>query len=464
MRMHVGQLNLASRIGRALCLIGLWMTGLCMTGLWMMAGSALAACPQDWPQWMGADRDNVWKESGIIDEFPDGGPKVVWRQKVAGGYSGPAVAGGKVYITDYVTSDDVKVDNFQREQFSGVERVLCLDQADGKLLWKHETPVNYGISYPAGPRCTPVVEGNRVYTLGAEGHLFCLDSDKNGEVIWSVHLTEKYNTKAALWGYSAHPLIDGDRLITLAGGDGSHVVALNKIDGSEIWKMGTAPEQGYSPPTIIEAAGVRQLILCRPDAVVSVNPETGAQYWSVPYEATSGSIIMSPLKFEDYLYIAGYSQKSLLLKLDSDKPGASEVWRDKLRSAISPVNVQPILVDGIVYGLDQSGEMSAVQLPSGERLWTTPQPVAERKQGSATAFIIKQGKQGDRYWYFTELGDLVIGRMDQAGFEEIDRANVIAPSNLAFGRKVVWSMPAFANKRIYLRNDDEILCLDVAKE
>ena len=410
----------------------------------------------EWPQWMGPQRDNVWREEGIVDQFPKEGLPVLWKHPIAGGYAGPAVAGGKVFVTDYVTSDDVKVDNFARNEFTGVERVLCLDEKTGDEIWKHETPVKYGISYPAGPRCTPCVDGNLVYTLGAEGNLFCFDVS-NGDVIWSHDLKPEYETKSALWGYAAHPLIDGDKLITLVGGEGSLVVAFNKKTGEEIWRSTTSKETGYTPPTIIEAAGKRQLILCRPDAVSSIDPETGKEYWSTPYAATNGSIIMSPIKIQDYLYVAGYDKQNLLLKLKQDQPGVEVVWSNKSRTPISPINVQPMADGNIVYGVDQTGMLAALSLPDGERLWETAEPVSERRVNSGTAFIVRHGKQ---YWFFTENGDLVIGELSPEGFQERDRTHVIEPSNLAFGRKVVWSMPAFANKHIYVRNDDEIICLD----
>ena len=167
---------------------------------------------------MGPNRNNTWNETNLVDRFPEGGPPVVWRTKISGGYAGPAVADGRVFITDYVTKDNVKIPNFERTTSTGIERVLCLDEATGKELWKYEYPVTYGISYPAGPRCTPTVDGDRVYTLGAEGKLICFGIEK-GNVIWEVDLVTKYKTKAALWGYAAHPLIDGDNLLTLAGGD-----------------------------------------------------------------------------------------------------------------------------------------------------------------------------------------------------------------------------------------------------
>ena len=134
-----------------------------------LVGTSVAAMADDWPQWMGPRRDNVWREDGLLDAFSAAGPKVLWRTPIAGGYAGPAVAAGRVFVTDYATDADVKIANFERKISTGLERVLCLDEATGKLLWKHEYPVTYTIAYPAGPRCTPTVDGDRVYTLGAEG-------------------------------------------------------------------------------------------------------------------------------------------------------------------------------------------------------------------------------------------------------------------------------------------------------
>ncbi len=418
----------------------------------------------DWPHWMGPQRDNVWREEGLLEKFPEGGPRIVWRTPLAGGYAGPAVVGKRLYITDYVTQDNVKTDNFDRKASTGIERVFCLNAETGKEVWRHEYPVKYTISYPAGPRCTPTVDENRLYTLGAEGNLICFNAE-NGDVLWQKDLPKEYATKTAMWGYSSHPLIDGDKLICLAGGAGSHAVALNKNTGQEIWRTLTSPEQGYSPPTIIEAGGRRQLILARINAFTSVDPETGRELWSVPYEATSGSIIMSPVRSGNYLYIAGYNMQSLLVELADDEPAAEIVWRNKAQHGISPVNVQPFVDGNTMYGFDQNGRLYAVELPSGERLWETTDPVSERPVYSGTAFIVKQGDTGNRYWLFSERGDLIIANLTPAGYEEIDRAqNVIAPTNQAFGRDVVWCMPAFANRRMYVRNDDEIICVDLQKQ
>ena len=302
---------------------------------------------EDWPQWMGPKRNNQWEIQGAPKEFPAGGLKPLWSTKVSGGYSGPAVVADRVYVTDLVTSGDTKNDNFGRKSFQGTERVLCIDNKNGEVLWKHEYPVEYAISYPAGPRCTPLVEENRLYTLGAEGDLFCFAAD-TGKVIWSKQLKQVYKTNSALWGYAAHPLIDGENLITLAGGEGSQTVALNKRTGEEVWRFGTSAETGYSPPTIIQASGVRQLILVNPEAVNSVNPATGKMYWSIPYAADNGSIIMSPVHSGKHLFVGGYSNKNLLIELDASKPEAKEVWRNQAKKGMSPVNVQPMVIDDVV--------------------------------------------------------------------------------------------------------------------
>jgi outer membrane protein assembly factor BamB len=278
-------------------------------------------------------------------------------------------------------------------------------------------------------------------------------------VVWQKDLPRDYQTKTALWGYASHPLIDGQKLICLVGGEGSHVVAFDKDTGTEIWRALTSSEQGYSPPTIFEAAGVRQLILLRPDAVTSVDPETGQEYWSVPYEASNGSIIMSPIKAGDLLYAGGFSNKNILIKLATDRPGAEVLWRDLPRRAVSPVNVQPMLDQNVIYGFDQKGTFVAVELPSGERLWETAAPLAERPLTSGTAFIVKHF---DRYWLFTEQGELIIATLSPDGFKEIDRAKVIEPTNVAMGRDVVWSMPAFANQCAYVRNDHQCICVDLS--
>ena len=412
----------------------------------LFLGTSLLA--DDWPQWMGPTRDNVWHEEGILSEFAAPGPQVVWRAPVAGGYAGPAIAGGRVFVTDFVKTDGM----------SGTERVLCLDAATGRPLWQHEEPETYTISYPAGPRCTPLVDGDRVYTLGAEGKLLCLAVD-DGAVLWARDLKTDYHTKAATWGYASHPLIDGDKLICIAGTGMAHAVALNKHTGAEIWQAGTAPEQGYCPPLILEAAGVRQLILMKPDGMYAVDPETGTRLWETPYNADNGSIIMQPVQIGDYLYVGGFQEKNLLLMLRQDVPGVEVVWRNKRQHGISAVNVQPFDLDGSLCGFHEKGDLRVVEIPSGEVVFSDGGPLPGRLQGCGTAFITRHH---DRFFVFTETGDLVIAELSSKGYTELDRTHLIAPTNTAFGRDVVWCPPAYAERSIFVRNDQELIRVSLA--
>ena len=415
---------------------------------------------EDWPQWQGPNRANKWVAENIIDKFPEDGPAVLWRSPVANGYAGPAVVGNRLYVTDFVTEADVKVSNFDRNPAEGVERVMCVDATSGEMVWKHETPVKYAISYPSGPRTTPLVEGDRVYTLGAEGHLICF-ARESGEVVWERELKEDYKTTSALWGYVSHPLIDGNRLICTVGGEGSHTVAFDKQTGKELWKYGTASEQGYSPPSIITFARTRQLILMSPDWIASVNPTNGEEYWTKPYQATSGSIIMTPVQYKDYLFVGGYSKNNLMLRLSRERPGAEVVFQGQAKLALSPVNVQPFVKGDFMYGIDQDGWFRVVKMPSGERVFRTGQPIAERAFGSGTAFFVEHE---DRYFMFTQNGELVIGTIAPEGITVIDRAKVLEPTNNAFGRPVLWSAPAYANGKMYVRNDEECICVELTKQ
>ncbi|HEX6987326.1 MAG TPA: PQQ-binding-like beta-propeller repeat protein, partial [Planctomycetaceae bacterium] len=421
--------------------------------------SAVPALADDWPQWMGPERDNVWRETGLLERFPKGGPKVVWRSPVAGGYAGPAVVGDRVYVTDFVKTGEGGGENFDRKGVPGTERVLCLDAKTGSEVWKHEYPVVYTISYSAGPRCTPLVHEGKVYTLGAEGNLICFGA-ADGKVVWQKDLKKEYGTTAPLWGYAAHPLIDGRKLITLAGGKGSQVVALDKETGKELWRSLDTPEagQGYVPPSIIEAGGTRQLIILKPDALCAVDPETGKPYWSVPYEADNGSIIMTPVHAAGHLFAGGFNGRNLMVKLAADEPAAETVWKDKPRHGISPINVQPYAEGDLIYGIDANGTLTAFKVPGGERLWTTTQPVGRRPANSGTAFLVRQGEEGDRVWMFADNGDLVLGTVTPEAFTELDRAHVIDPTNTAFNRDVVWCAPAYAGRRMYVRNDKECVC------
>ena len=437
-----------------------------MAGLLLLLGMSLISDPllgEDWTQWMGNQRDSVWRESGIVSSFPEDGLPVKWSVPVGYGYAGPAVADGRVFVPDFV-SDGGEITNNPggRDKLVGKERILCFDAKTGKALWTHVDDQTYELSYPAGPRCTPTVDGDRVYQLGAEGLLTCLRV-KDGSVVWQKNLKEEYKVEAPIWGFTSHPLVDGERLYCLVGGEGSVAVAFDKMTGEEVWRALTATEPGYCPPTMVDYGGAKQLLIWHPQALNSLNPKTGEVYWSVDLKPSYGMSVTAPRKEGEYLFASGIGNASALLKLNSDEPGAEVIWRGTPKTAVHCSNSTPFLADGMIFGADcQTGKFIGAQMKDGERLWETWEPTAggKRRVGHGTAFIVKQA---DRYFLFSETGDLIIAQLSADGYEEIDRTHLLEPTNEAFGRKVVWTHPAFANQSIYVRNDKELICVSLAE-
>ncbi|PYI89000.1 MAG: pyrrolo-quinoline quinone [Verrucomicrobia bacterium] len=420
----------------------------------------------DWPQWLGPQRDGIWRETGIVQKFPTSGPPVQWRTPIGGGYAGPAVAKGRVYVTDRLLAPKSSNPSnpFQRGEIPGSERVLCLNETDGKILWKHEYECPYNFAYPAGPRTTPVVHDRKVYTLGAEGHLFCLDAD-SGKVLWSREFKKDFRAETPVWGFSANPLLDGNKLICLVGGPGSVAVAFDKDSGNELWRALTAKEPGYAPPMIFEASGKRQLIIWHPESVNSLDPETGKVYWSHPFMVKSGLTIPMPRKSGDYLLVSSFYNGSLMLRLDREKRAATEVWRGKSNSerntdTLHSIIATPFISDGYIYGACSYGQFRCLKADTGERVWETFVPTGGKEERWATAFIVMNG---DRFFLANEKGDLIIAKLSPKGYEEISRAHLLEPTNTMANRPVVWCHPAFANRCIYWRNDKEIICASLAE-
>lgn len=420
----------------------------------------------DWPQWMGPNRDDVWAETGIVDAFPTGGPEIVWRKPVSGGFAGPAVADGKVYVFDYdKTSGDAKPTPTKRNSLVGRERILCLDARTGAELWKHEYECDYTISYPAGPRCTPTVDEGRVYCLGAMGDLVCLDA-QSGSVVWAKNLPKAYGAPIPLWGFAGHPLVYKNLLITTVGGPGNCVVAFDKQNGNEVWKALTAQEIGYSPPTLIQAGGTQQLLIFNGDGLNSLNPETGAAYWSEPLKTAFSMAIMAPRVGGDFLFAGGHSGQSLGLKLDAAKPAVTKAWKGSRDLGLAPVSGTPFVENGIAYGIDGNGLFRAIRIATGERLWATAKPVNgkdddRRGPVEGATFVTKNA---DRFFIFGENGDLVIARLTPEKYDEVSRTKLLEPVGVGLGRAVVWSHPAYANQCVFARNDQEIVCASLAKK
>ncbi|MGH9220338.1 MAG: PQQ-binding-like beta-propeller repeat protein, partial [Vicinamibacterales bacterium] len=283
----------------------------------------------DWPEWRGAGRTGVWNETGILESFPASGLTVRWRTPIHAGYAGPSVAGGRVFLTDSRRT----VGN------RAIERALAIDEQTGAVLWTQEWPADYTglqLIYAIGPRATPTVDGDRVYVLGAMGRLLALDA-ATGKIAWQKDFVRDFDASIPSWGISGAPLVDGDRLIALVGGEpNAKVIAFNKRTGEEIWRaLSSDWEPGYNQPTIITHAGVRQLIIWHPRAISSLDPVTGTIYWEVPSEVDMGMTVATPVHRGSHLLVTSFYNGARMLKLDDDKPGATMLWAGKSNSEVA---------------------------------------------------------------------------------------------------------------------------------
>ena len=434
---------------------------------WIPSLLALLASARadDWPQWMGPERDGVWREKGIVEKFPAGGAPRVWRTELGAGYSGPSVVNGQVFVMDRLvpTNAPKAKSAFDLTQIPGNERVLCLDAANGKVLWKYEYDYPYTVSYAAGPRVTPLVRDGKVFTLGTMGHLVCLDA-ATGRPVWTRDLKADYGVKIPTWGLSAHPLLDGRQLICLVGGEGSVAVSFDKDTGKELWRALSAKEPGYCPPTLYELGGRRQLILWHAEAINGLDPDTGRVLWTEPWKLNYGMSIAMPRKVGNELFLTCFYNGSQLLRFEPGQDAPKVVWRTAKMSERDTTHLNstmstPWIEDGYVYGACSYGQFRCLRLATGERLWETFAPTSGKSERWGNCFLTKNG---NRSFLFSEKGDLIIVRLAPQGYDEISRMHLIDAVNPDPGRPVVWTYPAFANRRVYARNDQEMVCVDLA--
>jgi outer membrane protein assembly factor BamB len=265
------------------------------------------------------------------------------------------------------------------------------------------------------------------------------------------------------------PVIDGNRVIAVAGGAGAaKVMAFDKLSGKEIWRAlnSEKEEPGYAQPILFVAAGKRQLIIWHPTAVNSLDPETGKRYWSQPFKVSNGISIAMPRLAGDLLFVTAFYNGPLMLKLDADKPAASVLWRGKSSSEQSRLTdglhclmSTPVIKDGHIYGVCSYGQLRCIEAASGKRVWETFQATSGQEVRWGNAFLIPHQ---DRTFIFDERGNLILARLTPKGYDEISRAKILEPTNKAMGRDVVWSHPAFANRSMYARNDKEFVCVSLA--
>ena len=434
-----------------------------LAGVAIVVGSAGIAAAEDWPEFRGAGRRGVWLESGIVETFPAEGLKALWRTPVKRGYAGPAVAEGRVFVTDYEPTQGMR----------GIERAMALDEATGEVLWVQEWDADYaGIQWEIGPGATPTVDDNRVYVLGRTGVLSALDTE-TGEILWRKSYSEDYGVDRMRWGFdwgfASAPLVDDERIICFVGGSpDARVVAFDKMTGEEIWRsLPSEADLGVAQPIIIEAGGARQLIVWDPEEVASLDPLTGDVYWRQPYVVGGAMTVAVPVQVGSQLFFSTFYDGPMMLTLNQDRPEATIAWKGSSNSEIRTeglhaVLATPIIDGGYIYGICSYGQLRCLDASTGERIWETQEATVERRRW-VSGFMVKNG---NRIFLNNDRGELVIARLHPTGYEEVSRTALITPTSPPGNRRelrnVSWVHPAYANQHIYMRNDEEIVAFSLA--
>jgi len=402
----------------------------------------------DWPQWRGPNRDGAWTELGIVEKLPRTGLKVLWRTPIAMGFSSPVVVGGSVYLSDAELNKPIIR-----------ERVQCFEADSGKVRWTYsfETTAPDWIfteDQARGPGATPIVREGKIYALDLFGNLVCLDT-LHGKLVWKKNLKEEFQMKET--SVDTSPLIEGDLLILMLGGKaGAGVVALDRNTGREIWRS-LDEAVTWSSPIVIEAGGVRQLIVWTQQSVSSIDPANGKVYWR---EATStggapGTAgVSTPVFQRNYLLVSGW-----MFQLEKDRPAAKTLWPEGSgvsRRILSDTSTGLLLGDH-VYSAKTGGAFLCLKTATGEEIWKT-NTVTDLINGAS----IHMTMHGDSAFLFNDRGELIQARLTLGGYQEISRTKLIEPTWPFGSRKVAWAAPAFAHQNVYARNDRELICVSLA--
>ncbi len=415
------------------------------------------AFADDWPQWRGPQRDGVWRETGIVDKFTTDQLPHVWRAEIGSGYSGPSVADGRVFITDRI---------FEPES---LERVHAFDARNGQPLWMHSYPCSYeNVGYEAGPRASVSIADGRAFALGAMGHLHCFEA-ATGDILWKRDLQTEYGIRLPIWGIAASPLVkDGMVIVQIGGENGACLVAFDTETGDERWRS-LGDRASYAAPILVEQAG-REVLVCRTgDSVAGLDPADGTVHWRYPYPPERMVIAIStPVVDTGRVFVTSFYDGSLLLRLNSNQLAADAIWQRKGLSeqptqtdALHSIISTPLFEGNHIYGVDSYGELRCLDANTGDRLWadTTATPRARWSN-------IHMVRHGEETWMFNERGELIISRLSPQGYQEISRAKLIEPTTKQLPRRgqgVCWAHPAFANRHVFARNDEALVCAPLAK-
>ncbi len=393
---------------------------------WLVAASSSFVGADDWPQWRGPRRDGISAETGWLDRWPEGGPRVLWTAEVGTGFSSFAVAAGRVYTLGNSDNTDT---------------VFCLNADTGAGVWKHSYPSDLEPKYfEGGPTSTPTVDGDRVYTLGRWGDAFCFEA-ASGKVVWSKNLQKATGLPVPGWGFGGSPCVQGDLLLLNLGESGA---ALEKATGKGVWKS-AAGEAGYSTPVPVRRGDEEFLLVSSGKAYAAVDPRTGREAWRLPWATEYGANAADPIVSGDTVFVSsGYGKGAALLRWEKGEPAV--LWQSKvLRAQMNPC----VLLGGFLYGVDGNTtdrtKLKCIELSTGAEKWAEPIVGSGAVSAADGRLIVLSGE-----------GELKVAPATPEGFKPSGRANVLTGK--------CWTVPVLANGRIYVRNaDGHVVCLDVRK-
>jgi outer membrane protein assembly factor BamB len=397
----------------------------------------LPAQADDWPQWRGPNRDDVSKETGLLKEWPKDGPKLLWTFKDAGtGYSGPAIVGDRLYTM----GADAKSDT-----------LYALDTRTGERLWSTEIGPRTSLDRGDGPRGTPTVDGDRLYALGSQGELACLEI-AGGKKVWSVNLIKDLGGSRPKWGYSESPLVDEDKVICTPGGSKGTLAALDKKSGAVVWRSKDLKDGAhYSSVIVATVGGVRQYVQTTNRNVVGVAAKDGRLLWQKSEAVNGVATIPTPIFHDDQVYASsGYGAGCVLLKLnaDGDRVSAEKVYANK-----NMVNHHGgvVLVGDYLYGYSDGKGWVCQNFKTGEISWSDK----TLGKGAVTC------ADGRLYCFGQDDGKVVLIEATPSGWKEHGRFPIPQKTRERPRGSAIWTHPVVANGRFYLRDHEFIFCYDV---
>lgn len=372
----------------------------------------------DWTHYRGPTGNGVSAEK-LPAVIPAAGPRQLWKAAVGTGTSSVTVSGEHVFTMGNTGGKDV---------------VWCLDARTGRVVWKHEYPLDLDKRmFEGGTAATPTVDGGRVYTVSHQGDLFCLDA-ATGRKIWYKHFQKDFGGKRPQWGFAGSPTVEGNLVIVDVGGKGASTVAFDKATGATVWKSGD-DEAGYASPVVATIAGKRTVVMFKASHLVGLDIKDGKELWRGGWKTSYDVNAATPLVVGEKIFVSsGYGAGCALFEVTAG--GVSERWRNKnLKAHIN----SPVFFQGHVYGADGQASpgspLTCVELESGAVKW-------QEKSVGGGALVLADGK----LICLTEKGELVIGDASPGGFKALARAQVLGKRN--------WVQPTYANGRIFCRNND----------